>query len=84
MYVDGRWVHNIGIPKVWSELTEAQQVTIKQVVGSTQVTDVTPNTCPCKLHCRAVKCTLDDLLLLGGIVIEAVVQEGEGLREEVQ
>lgn len=83
LYVNARWVHNVGIPKPWSDLSDEQKLTIQQVVANTQLVNEDPRDCPCKLHCRAVGWTAGDLLLNGATVVEAVVEKGEPMREEI-
>ncbi len=83
LYLANRWVHNVGIPKPWPELSEQQQETIKAVVAKTQMVQEEPEDCPCKMHCRAVGWTHGDLLLNGGTVVEAVVRTGEPMLEEI-
>lgn len=83
LYLGSRWVHNVGIPQPWPDLSEQQQLTIKQVVANTQMVQENPADCPCKMHCRAVGWTEGDLLLNGATVVEAVVRTGEPMREEI-
>lgn len=83
LYLGGRWVHNVGIPLPWPDLSEEQQLTIKQVVANTQMVQEDPGNCPCKMHCRAVGWNEGDLLLNGATVVEAVVRTGEPMREEI-
>jgi hypothetical protein len=83
LYLGNRWVHNIGIPKSWAELSEQQRQTIKAVVAKTQMVQEEPTDCPCKMHCRAVGWTEGDLLFNGATVVEALVRTGEPMREEI-